>query len=587
MSSRTTIKKAVFEFLNLSEEDKELILKIAHNTNHVKLAPLDKGLSGSVALLAKWEISGQETKFHVLKIGSARKLKEEHRAMSEFAAPLTRHFPQTNYEELGGGADRGIISQEFVGDDRGVNKSLKQFIEQSGSPDEIPEAIDQLYSSALSNWFKPPTNSRPERRPRVELGQELARWLHKGPANAQAMLDIADQTGRPGLESSLQRAFGLSVSNIGSMVDRFRKQKLGVKRGPAHGDLHAQNVVFDFDNKICLIDFGWTGEHWQAVDFIWLECSLKFVVCTPFASAQDLISLEKLLDSNWGKEERIDYSETGNRMHGGSLTKIVAAIAAVRRNARDAGVVSTLEEYRQGLILMTYGLLTVPQLNQANIFHSLAYNLVSSRLYKRKGPYDQLYASRPLLWPDRPGRMVVRAERLVDSPGRCLDLGCGDGKNLVHLVTSGWEVDGIDISPWATTAAETRLKMKNIEKGWTLHTADVCRHKLLDHHYDMVVSYGLLHCLNDEEVQHVHQQVLKCLKPGGLLVFAAFNDRLPLPSDHHTQDIHLRPADHIFRLTEADFDVLDKEDGQIVEDHLPLVKRHRHSLTWAVLKRRI
>jgi SAM-dependent methyltransferase len=47
---------------------------------------------------------------------------------------------------------------------------------------------------------------------------------------------------------------------------------------------------------------------------------------------------------------------------------------------------------------------------------------------------------------------------LIPRGGRALDLGCGPGRNALHLAARGFEVDGVDLSPTAVTWAEERAR---------------------------------------------------------------------------------------------------------------------------------
>ena len=104
-------------------------------------------------------------------------------------------------------------------------------------------------------------------------------------------------------------------------------------------------------------------------------------------------------------------------------------------------------------------------------------------------------------------------------------------------------------------------------------------------YYDLVVCYGLYHCLDDAAVVLAFRRMLGCLKPNGLIAFAAFNNELCMPEDHETGPIFLRPKDHIFSLASNSLEVLSKEFGVIEDTHPPLVGRHKHSLTWALFRK--
>lgn len=198
------------------------------------------------------------------------------------------------------------------------------------------------------------------------------------------------------------------------------------------------------------------------------------------------------------------------------------------------------------------------------------------------GPYDRLYACRDLLWPSEAGRMVRRAHALA-APGNVLDAGCGDGKNAAFLIERDWSVDAFDVSSLAVDACRRRLAAAP-RKRFRLWQADCRFAALMLAHYDMVISYGLYHCLDDRDVRDTHCRLASSLKPGGLFVCATFNDNLVLPPGHCTNGLILRTEHHLKGLF-IGWNEIQFEIGTIEEDHLPLVARHRHSLTWAIYRK--
>lgn len=198
------------------------------------------------------------------------------------------------------------------------------------------------------------------------------------------------------------------------------------------------------------------------------------------------------------------------------------------------------------------------------------------------GHYDALYEASGVLWPSRPGRMVVQASAQME-PGRALDLGCGDGKNLVYLEQRGWAVDGLDVSESALSGARRRMRAEDHQLRGSLWRADVANWRPRAT-YDLVLVYGLLHCLQDAEATAACDAATQALRPGGLLALASFDDRLPLPPGHHTGQLVLRSQSAIKRLV-AGLDPVTWESGTIEEAHPPLVASHRHSMLWGLLRR--
>ncbi|MDA0183285.1 class I SAM-dependent methyltransferase [Solirubrobacter phytolaccae] len=200
------------------------------------------------------------------------------------------------------------------------------------------------------------------------------------------------------------------------------------------------------------------------------------------------------------------------------------------------------------------------------------------------GRYDALYeaGAGALLWPATPGRMVRLAAELAP-PGTALDIGCGDGKNLLYLEQHGWTVDGMDVSRTALELTHARLRDAAHEHRGGLTCADVTSWKP-EATYDLVVCYGLIHCLDDGEVALLSRRIQQTLRPGGLLAFAAFNDDLPVPPGHATGPLVLRSRRSLLSLYPG-WHRHAVIHGFISEDHLPLVGPHRHSLTWMLLEK--
>src|SRR4051812_6953380 len=67
--------------------------------------------------------------------------------------------------------------------------------------------------------------------------------------------------------------------------------------------------------------------------------------------------------------------------------------------------------------------------------------------------WDARYSERDgTMWSGRPnGRLVAEVADLT--PGRALDVGCGEGADAIWLARRGWMVTAIDVSDVAVTRA--------------------------------------------------------------------------------------------------------------------------------------
>jgi SAM-dependent methyltransferase len=59
--------------------------------------------------------------------------------------------------------------------------------------------------------------------------------------------------------------------------------------------------------------------------------------------------------------------------------------------------------------------------------------------------WEERYASKPLIWSGNPNPQLV-AEVTGLTPGRALDIGSGEGADVIWLAQQGWQVTGLDFS---------------------------------------------------------------------------------------------------------------------------------------------
>jgi SAM-dependent methyltransferase len=80
--------------------------------------------------------------------------------------------------------------------------------------------------------------------------------------------------------------------------------------------------------------------------------------------------------------------------------------------------------------------------------------------------WDARYGQREAaLWSGRPnGRFVVEVEGLT--PGRALDVGCGEGADAIWLARAGWTVSAIDISAVALRRAREAADVAGVDVEW-------------------------------------------------------------------------------------------------------------------------
>lgn len=161
----------------------------------------------------------------------------------------------------------------------------------------------------------------------------------------------------------------------------------------------------------------------------------------------------------------------------------------------------------------------------------------------KNGGYDEGYSAVPCFWGEDPGSLVkLFLENHSVKGDLILDLGCGEGKNANAFAAAGATAIAVDCSQVAITNGETVFADSPID--WRISDATSFVKSQSDKTYDVVVAYGLLHCMNSEaEADALIDNVKRVTKTGGTVILVAFNDRSQDLSAHPGFDPLLMPHD--------------------------------------------
>ncbi|WP_329274918.1 class I SAM-dependent methyltransferase [Streptomyces sp. NBC_00691] len=82
-----------------------------------------------------------------------------------------------------------------------------------------------------------------------------------------------------------------------------------------------------------------------------------------------------------------------------------------------------------------------------------------------RAEWDSRYADRQQLWSGRPNGALV-AEVAGLTPGRVLDVGCGEGADAVWLARGGWDVTALEVSGVALERAAGHARDADVAVHW-------------------------------------------------------------------------------------------------------------------------
>jgi len=116
-----------------------------------------------------------------------------------------------------------------------------------------------------------------------------------------------------------------------------------------------------------------------------------------------------------------------------------------------------------------------------------------------------------------------------------LDIGCGTGKYLHHLLNAGFEVTGLDSSE-----AAIKMTRKLLNDQGRFIVADMYEYEYPDNTYDLIISHCTLHHGNKDKVIALLAKIYQILLPQGKIFISLPSNESKkhwvMMSEHETLD---------------------------------------------------
>ena len=129
--------------------------------------------------------------------------------------------------------------------------------------------------------------------------------------------------------------------------------------------------------------------------------------------------------------------------------------------------------------------------------------------------WDERYASDEKIWSGKPNPQLV-AEAAALPPGTALDVGCGEGGDVIWLASQGWRVTGADFSANGLARAARHAAEAGVADRVDWWQVDAREFAAGGRSYDLVTSH-YLHP-PDGGMAAVARRLAEAVAPGGRLL---------------------------------------------------------------------
>lgn len=155
------------------------------------------------------------------------------------------------------------------------------------------------------------------------------------------------------------------------------------------------------------------------------------------------------------------------------------------------------------------------------------------------------YAESPQRWSGRPNPTLVDVVAGL-TPGRAVDLGCGEGADAIWLARQGWEVLGVDISPTAVTRARGAATEAGVDDRATFEAHDLATWEP-PHEVDLVTA-SFFHSREELPRADILRRAAARVAPGGHVAIVSHAAPPPWAEHAHHDELLLDAAGEIAAL---------------------------------------
>ncbi len=143
-----------------------------------------------------------------------------------------------------------------------------------------------------------------------------------------------------------------------------------------------------------------------------------------------------------------------------------------------------------------------------------------------KEKYKNAYSKDKAFFGKKPSLLIYNHLRLFPKNVSFLDLGCGQGNDLLFMNKLGYKCLGIDSSLVAIEQLQKKIKQKKL-KDIKLKCSDISDFNFLEKNYSIINLQNVLQYFKKNDSQKMIRKVQKYVEKSGFIVISAFTTMDP------------------------------------------------------------
>ena len=174
----------------------------------------------------------------------------------------------------------------------------------------------------------------------------------------------------------------------------------------------------------------------------------------------------------------------------------------------------------------------------------------------------------------KPNKTIMEIEPLLNKNADILEVGCGEGQNVLYLAKNGFQnIDAFDISEAGVAKLKRLCKLSDV--CINAFTCDLGKYRF-DKSFDLIMSFATL-CFVEKNIwKRFICEAKKNTKIGGIHIMHIFTDEVPASADIAVFAIGVAHNGEIKDLYD-DWEIINFQ-SYIFEDEHPGIPKHLHSV---------